>query len=163
MIYAVDLNGGIGYNGGLPWPHIESDMKWFIKNTKDKIVVMGKTTWDSIGKKLPNRVNVVLSRQDFEGPDHVMRGEAQEIINELQKLYPDKDVAIIGGSKVYQQFTLLADTIYTTLIQEVYPADTWFDCRAMLLRGYHLEETIPLPETHVSPGLIFQVWKQPKH
>lgn len=163
MIYAVDLNGGIGYNGGLPWPHIESDMKWFIKNTTGKIVVMGKTTWDSIGKKLPNRINIVLSNKEFEGPDHVLRGTTTEILDQIKEMYPDKDVAIIGGSKVYQQFMLHADTIYSTLIQSAYHVDTWFDCRAVMLRGYHLKESISVPETHVSPGLLFQVWEQPKH
>ena len=65
MICAVANNGIIGNKNQLPWPHLPSDMKWFSKQTKGNVVVMGRKTWDSLGlvKPLPNRVNVVVSRQ----------------------------------------------------------------------------------------------------
>ena len=67
MILAADEYGGIGYNNDLPWPRIDLDMRWFMDHTKDNVVVMGSRTWDSLGihKPLKNRINYVVSSQDF--------------------------------------------------------------------------------------------------
>jgi dihydrofolate reductase len=62
-VVAVERDQGIGFEGSMPWPHLSKDLQWFKKLTSNQIVIMGSTTWKSLGcKPLPNRINVVLSR-----------------------------------------------------------------------------------------------------
>lgn len=160
MIYATSLNHAIGSQGGLPWGYIKSDMEWFRKHTHNKIVLMGRHTWDSIQKKLPDRINVVVSNNDFEGPDHLISGQPEHIIATLNHLYPDKDIVIIGGATLYDQFTLLADRIHITTIQHEFNGDTFFDCRLLCQLAYRLVESKHLPETDASYGIIFETFEK---
>ena len=161
MIYAADLNGGIGYNNGLPWPHLECDMKWFKRHTEGNIVVMGSTTWKSLPSKLPGRINVVLSREEIEGPDHVMRGTPEEVLKQIRDLYPGKNISIIGGGLVYDQYSIFCDQIHTTLVQDKYAADTFYDIHPMLMQGYKVTERIEVPETPFTPGVVMRTWQHP--
>jgi len=72
LIVACDPNGGIGYKNKLPWTKIQGDLPRFKQLTQNKIVVMGRNTWDSLPKKpLPNRINYILTSDPFSIPDKI--------------------------------------------------------------------------------------------
>lgn len=124
-IIALSRNFAIGRDGKLPW-HYSADLQFFKKTTTGNAVVMGSNTWRSIGKPLPGRLNIVLSRTgNVDTPGEVMRlSDAQEVV-ELAK-YLNRDVFIIGGAKTYSEFADLIDKwIVTEIPVEVADADTF--------------------------------------
>lgn len=162
LIYATSLSAVIGNNGDLPWPHMAADMKWFIQHTKNKIVVMGRTTWDSLPKKLPQRINVVVTnKENLDGPDMLVKGDPADVIAAIQTAYPGQDIVIIGGAKVYMDFWELAEQIHVTLFQEYYQGDTYFDCRAMMQRAYKLEYEVRVPGSDMQPDILFETYSRP--
>lgn len=113
LIASVDNNYGIGYENQLLFRN-PVDMKMFKDRTTNNIVVMGRKTFESIGKPLPNRVNIVLSSDENYRPENVtVVSSIADVIPETKK-YPDKDVFIIGGSTIYEQFIKHADEIILT-------------------------------------------------
>ena len=138
-IVAIAKNYAIGKGGKLPW-HYSADLKFFKETTTGNAVVMGANTWRSIGKPLPNRLNIVLSgSSSVTPPESVMRLSDKDEILDLAK-YLDRDVYIIGGSKTYAEF---ADVIEKWIVTEVpitvEDADTFMP--ADFLDGFELEET----------------------
>lgn len=126
-ILAMDNNMGIGYENTLPWPHNKKDMKWFRDCTQGHVVVMGRKTWESFGnKKLPNRINVVLTNGEVEGnPDAVMSGDVDGVLEILGYKYPDLHIFVIGGANIYRQALPFCDKLYITRIKGVYKCDTF--------------------------------------
>lgn len=125
-IAAVDENFGIGYNGQL-LAHIPEDMARFKALTTNNAVVMGRKTWDSLPiKPLPNRENIVITSHPHPSKDfNVVFWNMDETLEWLENT--QKDVFIIGGASVYEQFLPYCDTIYMTLIYQNFPqVDTWF-------------------------------------
>ncbi len=130
-IVAVERSQGIGFNGQMPWPHLKGDMAWFKKMTTNQIVIMGSTTWKSLGfKPLPNRINVVLSRtHDYSGQDaadHTFSDPDTALVF-CEREYPDKEIFIIGGDAVYRTYLDIIDRFYVTEIDADYQCDTFFD------------------------------------
>lgn len=126
-IVAVEHNQGIGFNGSMPWPRLPGDMRWFKEKTTDQIVIMGRKTWDSIGAKpLPNRVNLVLSRNKIEGCD-TSSNDTDRLLDYCKTFYPYKQIYIIGGSAVYTHYLDIVDRFYVTEIDADYQCDTFFD------------------------------------
>lgn len=126
-IVAVDRNQGIGLNGSMPWPRLSGDLKWFKEKTTDQIVIMGRKTWESIGSKpLPNRINLVLSRNKILGCD-ASSSDTDWLLGYCKMLYPYKQIYIIGGSVVYQHYLDIVDRFYVTEIDTEYPCDTFFN------------------------------------
>ena len=125
IIVATDINGGIGKDNTLPWGRIKEDMKHFKSITTGHTVVMGRKTFESIGKPLPNRHNIVLSKSNIniEGVD--VYNSYKDIIR-LHSKNPNDDIFIIGGQSIYQLFKDLADRIYLTLINDTFDCDTHF-------------------------------------
>lgn len=118
LIWAESKNGVIGDENSLVW-NLKKDMKHFRSLTKDKTIVMGRKTYESIGKPLPYRRNIVMTRnthkyQEIETMD-------KEKILDLAKT---EDVIIIGGLQIYTLFMPYADIIYQTIINKVYEGDT---------------------------------------
>ena len=102
-IVAVDRNGAIGKGGKLPW-HYSADMKFFKETTTGNAVVMGRKTWLSLKKPLPNRLNIVLSRQsEIEPQDTLVVLRDLESVLSLAKTLAS-DLYVIGGEQVYQSF-----------------------------------------------------------
>ena len=126
-ILAMDSNMGIGYENGLPWPHNKKDMKWFRDCTSGHVVVMGRKTWESFGnKKLPNRINVVVTNREVEGnPDAVMSGDVDGILEILGYEYPDLHIFVIGGANIYRQALPYCDKLYVTHMKKAYRCDTF--------------------------------------
>ena len=118
-IVAADLNNGIGYNNEL-LVHIPKDLKRFKEITSNNIVIMGRNTWESLGRKrLPDRVNVVITRESFSDEDYgVVFAELDEIKLWLSKQKDNKNehIFIIGGEFIYNKLLEYCDTIYMTRI-----------------------------------------------
>jgi dihydrofolate reductase len=124
-IVAISRNFAIGKNGKLPW-HYSADLKFFKETTTGNAVVMGSNTWRSIGKPLPNRLNIVLSRSgNFVVPGSVMKLSSKDEVVELAK-YLNRDVFIIGGSKTYEEFAdVINEWLVTTIPETIEDADTF--------------------------------------
>lgn len=157
LIVAVSDNNGIGIDNKLPWTHIREDMLWFIKNTKDKVVVMGSNTWASLpSKPLLNRINVVLSSTGVAlGSDLAISASVEETISVLTTLYPDIEICIIGGAKVYNDFIPHVDRIYLTRVHQVVKSDTYLDVDLMMTTVGGFNRTF---DDSTNSGITFQIW-----
>ena len=124
LIAAVDINLAIGKEGKIPWD-IKEDLKFFRQNTENTAIVMGRATYDSIGRPLPNRKNIVMTRSIQSRDGVVEVSSSQEAINEARS-YSEK-VNIIGGEYIYKEFLPLATKLLITEIElEVDSADAFF-------------------------------------
>jgi len=120
IIAAVGRNRAIGSRGTLPW-HISEDLKRFKRLTTGYAVLMGRKTWESIGRPLPGRRNVVLSSSPLAGVEtYASAADA------LRALATTERVFVIGGGNVYAQFLERADELYLTLVDRDVEADTFF-------------------------------------
>jgi dihydrofolate reductase len=145
-ILAMDSNMGIGYENSLPWPHNKKDMKWFRDCTSGHVVVMGRKTWESFGnKKLPNRINVVMTTSVIEGEaDLVAFGDVEDVINNLKEKYPDLHIFIIGGANLYRQALPFCDKLYVTQIRGAYKCDTFMYSQDF--EGFGVQEYIDVDD-----------------
>lgn len=120
LIVAMDKNNLIGGDNKLLW-HIPEDLKYFKKVTMGKTIIMGRKTYDSIGRALPGRTNVIISR------DKSLEIEGCEVfndVNEAIKEYPE--AVIIGGANIYGQVIDQVDKMYITLVDGEYKGDAYF-------------------------------------
>jgi dihydrofolate reductase len=120
IIVAMDSNNLIGSQNKLPW-HIPEDLRYFKKITQGKTVLMGRKTYESIGKALPDRENIVLTR------DRSYVAEGCIVIHNKEDLnYTEKDVFIIGGSEIFNLFLNEVEKLYITHIDDVFSGDSYF-------------------------------------
>ncbi len=125
LIAALGRNREIGKNNRLIW-HIGEDLKRFKKLTTGNTLIMGRKTFESIGKALPGRVNIVISSRPEQLDDAIWQVDSPEKALELAECI-GKPVFIIGGASIYARFMPLATAIYLTMIDETDPeADTFF-------------------------------------
>jgi dihydrofolate reductase len=123
LIVAADRRGVIGSNGGLPW-HLPDDLKRFKARTMGKPIVMGRKTWDSIGRPLPGRRNIVVSRDPAW---HAAGAERVATLEEALARAGDAErVFVIGGAEIFALALPLADELELTEIDAEFPADTFF-------------------------------------
>ena len=123
IIVARSKNGVIGKDGDLPW-HLPEDLKRFKSLTTDHAIIMGRKTWDSIGRPLPNRQNIVISRdatKKFEGATLAPTLDAA-----LEIVEPHRSPFIIGGSEIYRLALDVTQAIEMTLIDAEVDGDTFF-------------------------------------
>lgn len=123
IIAAMADNRVIGIDNRLPW-NLPADMKWFRRQTLGKPVLMGRKTFDSIGRPLPQRRNIVVSRAvglEIEGCEVVPSIDAA-----LKLCAAETEVMIIGGASFYQQMLPRADRLYLTLVHAEVEGDAWF-------------------------------------
>lgn len=124
IIVAMASNRAIGKNNDLLW-HIPGDLKRFKKITIGHCLIMGRNTWLSLpNKPLPDRKNIVLT----DDPCECLEGceSAYSIEDSIQKCDKDKDIFVIGGGMIYEQFLSRADRLMLTLVHKDYDADTFF-------------------------------------
>ena len=117
----MSLNRVIGQGNGIPW-HLPEDFKWFKRMTTGNVVVMGRKTFESIGKPLPNRTTIVLSRSGFSYP-------GVQTIRDLVELNPEKesrDIFICGGAQIYARALPLCSDLYLTLVKRTVEGDAFF-------------------------------------
>ena len=128
IIVAISENNAIGKDNQLLF-RLKEDLKNFKRLTTDNVVIMGRKTYESIGKPLPNRVNLILSRQK-ENVDNIETFETLEnAIDFSKQKYPDKEIFIIGGGQIYKQSLEkgIVDRMYITKVKKtISNADTYF-------------------------------------
>ena len=122
IIVAVAENGVIGDKNTLLW-NIKEDMRRFRTTTTGHPVVMGRKTFESIGRPLPKRTNVVITRGDSEFEGCLVAHSIEEAVKMFS---PDEEVFIIGGAQIYKQALPLADKLYLTIVHRNYEGDTSF-------------------------------------
>lgn len=123
IVVAVSANNAIGKDNQLLW-HLPADLKHFKNITSGHTIVMGRKTYDSIGKPLPNRRNIVITRQTG------LQLAGIEVVNSLEEamnLCKDKEqVFIIGGAEIYRQALSICDKIELTRVHQEFEADAFF-------------------------------------
>ena len=128
MIVAASKNGVIGKDNKLPLDKIKEDMNFFKFITTGQIVVMGRKTYESIGKALPNRRNIVLSKSlKQEQFDNVEVINSIDQVLEMNRRDPSNEIIIIGGEEIYKQFMDYADRVYLTIINDIIEGDAHFE------------------------------------
>jgi dihydrofolate reductase len=120
-IAAMSLNRVIGAGNQIPW-HLPEDFQWFKQTTTGHVLVMGRRTFASIGRPLPNRETVVLSRSDFQHPGV----KTIRSLGELPPLVGQRQVFICGGAQIYEQVLPQCAELLLTLVQREVQGDAFF-------------------------------------
>lgn len=124
-IFAMDLDNAIGKDNKLLC-HLPDDLKFFKQQTMGHPVIMGRKTFESIGKPLPGRLNIVITRNtDFSVPGVKVMHSVEECVAHLSEL-KDEKIYIIGGAEIYRQMMPHTDELLVTLIHHQFEADTFF-------------------------------------
>ena len=122
MVVAIAKNNAIGKDNQLLW-HLPKDLKHFKEITSGHTIIMGRKTYESVGKPLPNRRNIIITRQNI-------TIEGCEVVNSIEdalKLCAGEDeVFIVGGAEIYKQAMALTDRIYLTIVHHEFEGDTYF-------------------------------------
>lgn len=129
LIAAFSQNLVVGIDNKLPW-HLPEDLKYFKRTTSGKAIIMGRKTYESIGRPLPNRTNIVVSRNaDFKAPgvvtvtsleDAIKHAESVNLINGID------EIMVIGGAAIYQATLPMADRLYLTHVHAQVKGDAYF-------------------------------------
>jgi dihydrofolate reductase len=118
IVVAASENNYIGLDNQLPW-HLPDDLKFFKKMTSHMPVVMGKNTWISLGRALPNRLNIIISTTMQEAPEGVLIFETLDAAILFLKKEKHETVSIIGGGQIYKAALHLTDVVYMTRVHTV--------------------------------------------
>jgi dihydrofolate reductase len=124
LIWAMDENRLIGNNNALPW-YLPADLAFFKRTTMGKPIIMGRKTFDSIGRPLPGRQNIIITR------DSAFTAEGCGIANSIEEAMSlvteeAQEAMLIGGASLYLQTLEQADILYLTQIHNTFSGDTWF-------------------------------------
>lgn len=122
IVVAISENNAIGKNNKLLW-HLPNDLKHFKEITTGHTVIMGRKTYESVGKPLPNRRNIILTQQSITIP-------GCEVVNSLDDAIElcvgEPEIFIVGGAEIYRQSMHLTDRIYLTIVHKEFDGDTYF-------------------------------------
>ncbi len=156
---AVDDKGGISRGKSMPWSKNLLDLKWFKKNTLNCVVVMGRKTWEDpfMPTPLKSRVNVLITKNDsnfFPGADNYINKDINKQVYELQKIYIDKDIFIIGGSEIIKLTIDIIQEFYLTRIYGNYKCEKFLDI-SMITNNMKLIKKIEGDNT-----CHFEIWKR---
>lgn len=124
LITAMDRNRLIGKDNDLPW-HLPQDLKYFKEVTKGHAVIMGRKTFESIGKPLPHRENIIVtSNKELDIPNCQVMHSAEEAVRFAKS--KNEECFVIGGSTLYAEILPFADKLYVTKIDETFEGDRYF-------------------------------------
>ena len=155
LVVAVAQNGVIGRDGDMPWK-LSTDLKRFKRDTMGKPVIMGRRTFESIGKALPGRLNIVVSRSDFVADDTVHANSVDAAVFLAEGWAKDngsEEICIIGGGQIYGETLPMADKLYVTHIMAEPDGDTRFpEISEAEWRPIHREE-VPMGENDTAETL----------
>lgn len=147
VIIGCDPNGGIGYQNKLPWDNIQGDLPRFKQLTTGKVIIMGRNTWESLPKKpLPNRINVVVTKQDITGITTITGLPETDTMG----LH---DAWLIGGAKLINTSWHLIEEVHLTRTFAKYECDTFVD-----LEKLEKEFVCWSKEEHVDHS--YEIWKR---
>jgi dihydrofolate reductase len=121
-IAAMSLNRVIGRGNQIPW-HLPEDFKWFKKTTTGHIIVMGRKTFESIGRPLPHRQTIIISRTGFAHPGALTLSSLQDLAQFDQD---SRDIYICGGAQIYEQALPLCSDLYLTVVNKEVSGETFF-------------------------------------
>lgn len=125
LLILVDNNNAIAKDGKQIM-YVEDDLHMFRDYTTNNIIVMGRHTFDAIGKQLPNRISVVFTRSDREDKKDLFYVDSEEKLNEIIKKYPEKEVFVIGGAEIVKLLWNRIDELIVTRVDTVVEgADTF--------------------------------------
>ncbi len=155
IVVAVTKNNVIGQDGDMPW-HLPADLAHFKKLTTDHVIVMGRRTWESIGRPLPNRVNIVITRQanyEAEGATVV------HSLKEAESVAGDRRVFVIGGGEIYREAMPHCECLHITRIDTTLAGDTSFPHIGEPL--WRCENSVNLPADNKNQyELNFETWSR---
>ncbi|WP_455483922.1 dihydrofolate reductase [Haemophilus parahaemolyticus] len=126
IIVTRTLNHVIGKDNAMPW-HLPVDLAWFRQNTVGKPVIMGRKTYESIGRLLPKRPNIILSRSGFEVEGAYSASNLGQAVELAKTLANVDEIMIIGGGELFKQALPQASMLYLTEIQANIEGDTFFE------------------------------------
>lgn len=155
MIVAIGKKGQLGKDNQLLW-HIPEDLKNFKKLTTNHHIIMGRKTFESIGKPLPNRTSIVLSKNDFKANGIFTCKSIEEAIN-LCKERGEQEVFIIGGGELYRSTIENVDRIYLSKVYYDGDADTYFP--TLKTQDWIILEEINYKETNNEDGTKIPAWQ----
>lgn len=125
LIVAMDKNNVIGKDNEMPW-YLPNDLKHFKETTLGHTMIMGRKTFDSIGRVLPGRKTIVLTRSKQTFPEEVDVIHSIEEIHALQKTNEADELFVIGGGELFKEMLPYADKLYVTVIDEAFDGDVYF-------------------------------------
>ncbi|OAS17004.1 dihydrofolate reductase [Paenibacillus oryzisoli] len=121
FIFAMDRNRAIGVNNKLPW-HLPGDLKFFKNVTMGHPILMGRKTYESIGKPLPGRRNIILTQNT------AYQAEGCEVIHSVDEVlsaFQEQELFVIGGAEIFKLFASHVNRMYVTYIEDEFEADTY--------------------------------------
>lgn len=161
LIAALAQNRVIGRDNQLPW-HLPADLKHFKAMTLGKPIIMGRKTWDSLGRPLPGRLNLVVSRQRdlaLEGAEVFPSLEAAlERADAWAREEEAEELMLIGGAQLYAEGLAQADRLYLTQVELAPEGDAWFP--EVSQQDWRLASSIEYEATADTPAYAFQVWEK---
>jgi len=161
LIAALGENRVIGVDNSMPW-HLPGDFKYFKATTLGKPIIMGRKTWDSLGRPLPGRLNIVVSRQAglvLEGAEVYPSLEAAVVrAEEWAKAQGVDELMLIGGAQLYAQGLAQADRLYLTRVALSPEGDAWFP--EFDLEQWKLVSNVENPAVEDKPAYNFEVWEK---
>jgi len=162
LIAAIGENRVIGWNNSMPW-HLPGDFKYFKEKTLGKPIIMGRKTWDSLGRPLPGRLNLVVTKQTdlrLEGAEVFTSLEAAiERAENWAREQGEEEVMLIGGAQLYTQSLSRADRLYLTRVAfNPERADAWFPQFDDSL--WKLVSNVENPPVDDKPAYSFEVWER---
>ena len=165
LIVAVDSDFGIGYKNELLF-RVKEDLQRFRELTTGHFVVMGRKTYESLPKALPERVNVVLTRNENYNPKNpsvIVASDVNKIISHYtQTGEQEKDLWVIGGADIYNQFLTHADEIHLTMIhKEAKNVDTYFPVEKVIDLGFRLKHSRRSFSDEHDCKITFTVYEKP--
>lgn len=153
LIAAMSSNRVIGLDNDLPW-HLPLDLKRFKELTMGHHMIMGRKTFDTIGRPLPGRTIIVVTRRrDFAHPGILVAHSIEDALKQAEK---DSETFIAGGGEIYRLTIGIADRIYLTVIHQAFEGDTSFpdfdetDWRVIEEEEFRPDEKNPLPFTFIT-------------
>jgi dihydrofolate reductase len=153
LIVAMDANGVIGAAGAMPW-HLPDDLRWFKQNTQGKTIVMGRRTFQAIGRALPKRRNIVVTRNTGFAAQGVETVPSFDRAIEIAQ--PADELMVIGGAQIYALALPWAGRLLITHIEAEYPGDTHFT--EIDWAQWQLVSEIPCPATASTPAYRFATY-----
>jgi len=161
LIAALGENRVIGVDNSMPW-HLPGDFKYFKATTLGKPIIMGRKTWDSLGRPLPGRLNIVVSRQAdllLEGAEVFSSLEAAVVrAEEWAKAQGVDELMLIGGAQLYAQGLAQADRLYLTRVALSPEGDAWFP--EFDQQQWRLVSNVENPAVDDKPAYSFEVWEK---
>ncbi|NBA94057.1 dihydrofolate reductase [Pseudomonas sp. R5(2019)] len=161
LIAALAENRVIGIDNSMPW-HLPGDFKYFKATTLGKPIIMGRKTWDSLGRPLPGRLNLVVSRQpglQLEGAEVFASLDAAITRANAWALEQGaSEVMLIGGAQLYGQGLDQADRLYLTRVALSPEGDAWFP--EYDASQWQLTSSVENPAVDDKPAYTFEVWNR---